>query len=130
MADDKNDLVGERQKENPPSDIAVEHQHHDPALDPAHEHHHTSHNHSAWARKGHEDDVVYTTETTFEKSTIPDPSPQDQSYLQEKGHAGTTDLDEEEVAEGDPPAKRPLYRRALKHWRPVLHLVIFLLFTG
>lgn len=111
------------------SNLDSEDQHHDIALDPTHEHHHKSHNHSAFAQKGHEDDVVYTTGTTFEKSNIPDPSPQDQSYLQEKGSHETTDLDEE-VGEGEAPAKRPFYRRALRHWRPVLHLTIFLLFTG
>jgi hypothetical protein len=99
--------------------------HRDPALDPANEHHHAHHNHTALAEKGREDEVVYTQGTTFEKSAIPDASPQDHSSLQEKDQ-GNTDI--EDLSEGY--AKRPWQRHVLKQWRHVAYAVVWLLFTG
>jgi CNT family concentrative nucleoside transporter len=97
----------------------------DPALNPANEHHHPHHNHTAFAEKGRQDEVVYTEGTTSEKSNIPDHSPQDHSSLPEKGKEIS---DVEDVGEGR--AQRPRQRRLIKQWRHVAHAVIWLLFTG
>ncbi|KAL1964058.1 hypothetical protein VTN77DRAFT_7604 [Rasamsonia byssochlamydoides] len=104
--------------------VAVE-EHRDPALDPANEHHHAHHHHTAFAEKGRDDEVVYAQGTTFDKSTIPDASPQDHPPFQGKGQENT---DIEDLGEGL--AKRPWQRRLLKQWRHVAHAVIWLLFTG
>ncbi|KAH8701650.1 H+/nucleoside cotransporter [Talaromyces proteolyticus] len=97
----------------------------DPALNPANEHHHAHHHHTAFAEKGREDEVVYSLGTTAEKSIIPDPSPLDHSYPDNK-NTDVSDL--EDLGEGR--AKRPWQRRMIKQWRHVLHAVIWLLFTG
>lgn len=47
----------------------------DPALDVAHEHQHGHLHHSGMA--AHDDKTMYTTGTTFERSTIPDQDPMD-----------------------------------------------------
>ncbi|KKA23073.1 H+/nucleoside cotransporter [Rasamsonia emersonii CBS 393.64] len=87
--------------------------------------HHAHHNHTAFAEKGREDEVVYTQGTTFDKSTSSDPSPQVHPPFQEKGQ-GNTDV--EDLGEGL--AKRPWQRRLIKQWRHVAHAVVWLLFTG
>src|SRR5690242_14128803 len=98
--------------------------HRDPALQTEHQHHHAHHHHSAFAEQGREDEVIFSKDPAFEKGIIPDPSPLDhgsQSHSQ-----GEKD---EETGEANP-APRPLYRRAMKHWRPVFHAAIWILFTG
>lgn len=96
----------------------------DPALQPEHQHTHTHHNHTAYAEQGRQEEVVYTSDTAFEKGIVPDQTPLDhasKSYSQSEK--------DEETGESEP-AKRPWYRRMRKHSRHVIHAVIWLLFTG
>lgn len=107
--------------------VDTEHQgsiHRDPALQPEHQHHHAHHHHTAFAEQGHEDEVVFSKDTAFEKGIVPEPSPLDhgsQSHSQ-----GSKD---EETGETNP-APRAWHRRALKQWRHALHAAIWILFTG
>ncbi|CAI7612923.1 unnamed protein product [Penicillium manginii] len=98
----------------------------DPALQPEHQHHHTHHHHTTFAEKGHEDEVVYSKETTgFEKGIVPEPSPLDHASKSQSQSTG-----DEEAGNSAEPAARPWQRRLTKHWRHGMHLVIWLLFTG
>jgi CNT family concentrative nucleoside transporter len=59
----------------------------DPALDISREHHHSHLNHTAFAEKGHHDNVVYSTGTTAEPSVVPTSIHPDQSHR--RRHADT-----------------------------------------
>jgi len=94
----------------------------DPALLPEHQHHHAHHHHTAFAEKGREEEVVYTKDTTFEKGIVPEPTALD--------HASKSHSQSDEETGVSQPVKRSWQRRMLKHWRPVVHAVVWLLFTG
>lgn len=98
--------------------------HSDPALDPANEHHHAHQHHTAFAEHGREDEVVYSKDTTFDKSVIPDAAVEHNSL----NGKGDSNGDIEELGEGS--AKRPWHRRMVKHWRHVFHAAVWVLFTG
>ncbi|KAH7149036.1 Na+ dependent nucleoside transporter C-terminus-domain-containing protein, partial [Dactylonectria estremocensis] len=123
----------------------------DPALDPKNQHHHEHHHHSARVDAEGHDDAVYTTGTTVDPTAVPV-----QSHLHHHGHGveaahadekpkaadGTHTTppdysDHEKMEPGivsttdDTGSNRhgklgPLYR----HRRPLIHLFVFLLFTG
>jgi CNT family concentrative nucleoside transporter len=59
----------------------------DPALDVANEHHHAHKNHTAFAEKGRTDNVVYTTGTTPERSTVPNQIHPDELHHRHAPHA-------------------------------------------
>ncbi|KAI9932685.1 hypothetical protein ASPWEDRAFT_33599 [Aspergillus wentii DTO 134E9] len=97
----------------------------DPALLPENQHHHAHHHHTAFAEQGHEDDVVYAKDVTFEKNGIPEPSPLD--------HSGNSqsDKDVEGTGENYPQSSwKSRCRRYTRHWRHVVHAAIWILFTG
>ncbi|KAJ6050054.1 hypothetical protein N7499_010438 [Penicillium canescens] len=93
---------------------------HDPVLDPEHQHHHTHHHHTTYAEEGRQDEVVYSSDVQFEKGVVPEPKPLD--------HDSKSSSRDEEAAESYP--QRTWYRRAMKHRRHAVHLVVWLLFTG
>lgn len=99
--------------------------HVDPALQPEHQHQHAHHHHTAYAEQGRQEEVVYTNDTAFEKSIIPDQTPLDHAS---KSRSQSEEKDAE-IGESQP-AKRPWHRRMCKHWRHVVYVVIWLLFTG
>lgn len=96
----------------------------DPALQPEHQHTHVHHNHTAYAEHGRQEEVVYTSDTAFEKGIVPDQTPLDHAS---KSHSQSEK--DEETGESQP-AKRSWYQRMRKHSRHVIHAVIWLLFTG
>lgn len=96
----------------------------DPALQPEHQHHHTHHHHTSYAEQDRQDEVVFSTDTAFEKGVVPEPTPLDHAT---KSHSQSEK--DEETGESQP-AKRPWHRRMRKHWRHVFHAVVWLLFTG
>ncbi|KAJ5225766.1 hypothetical protein N7468_006991 [Penicillium chermesinum] len=105
----------------------IQPQHHaDPVLDPQNQHHHAHHHHTKFAEQGREDEVVYANESSLDKieKGIPEPVALD--------HSNESNSQDEKYGESGEvqPAVRAWYRRALKHWRPVVHAVIWLLFTG
>lgn len=63
----------------------------DPALDTAHEHHHGHLHHNAFAEEGREDEVVYSKDTTFERSMIPNQDPMDHNVHRRKHPEGETE---------------------------------------
>lgn len=67
------DMAGLREHNNSPMPGVVRND--DPALDIAREHEHAHIHHSA--RAAHADNIVYSTGTTDDKSTVPNPSAQD-----------------------------------------------------
>jgi CNT family concentrative nucleoside transporter len=93
---------------------------HDPVLDPENQHHHTHHHHTTYAEEGRQDEVVYSSDVQFEKGVVPEPKPLD--------HDSKSSSRDEEAAESYP--QRTWYRRAMKHRRHAIHLVVWLLFTG
>ncbi|KAI9753566.1 MAG: hypothetical protein M4579_005083 [Chaenotheca gracillima] len=110
----------------------------DPALDPAREHHHAHLHHDANAERGREDEVVYSTGTTFDKSTIPDASPQDDE-LHRRHHAEKSGLDVSDAEKGtmspaateeevDP--RRHSFSSLYAKYRIFAHIFIWLFFTG
>ncbi|KAJ9400114.1 hypothetical protein DTO282F9_2884 [Paecilomyces variotii] len=118
------DAVPERTA-SPTSPVSPEiTRHSDPALDPANEHHHAHQHHTAFAEHGREDEVVYSKDTTFDKSVIPDAAVEHNSL----NGKGDSNGDIEELGEGS--AKRPWHRRMVKHWRHVFHAAVWILFTG
>lgn len=92
----------------------------DPVLDPAHQHQHAHHHHTTYAEEGRKDEVVYSQDIQFEKGVVPEPTPLD--------HASKSSKDEE--AGETYPAHRTWVRRVGKQWRPIVHAVIWILFTG
>lgn len=123
------------------------HRNDDPALDIAREHDHQHLHHSAHG--AHPDNIVYTTGTTDDKSTVPNPSAQD-SHLHYRHHsdekkqtehdiekAGGYDYDVDKVtrSSSDPEHEEEkkskwslsvLYRR----FRLPVHIFLGALFTG
>ncbi|PGH04674.1 CNT family concentrative nucleoside transporter [Blastomyces parvus] len=100
----------------------------DPALDPAHQHHHAHHQHSAFAEKGREDEVVYA--KGIDPSNIPDQSPLDhgsQSQSETKP-SGDVEAGEEDRETGSRFSRFRKRHRA--HFSMATHAVIWMLFTG
>ncbi|KAF4122048.1 concentrative nucleoside transporter, CNT family [Geosmithia morbida] len=117
--------------------------HSDPALDPAHQHTHHHHNHAPSAQAP-EGDVVYTTGTTVDPSNVPtqhhhvgDHSPAlsekagayDDAAKAEAGGA----IQSREASQESVPL--PFYKKGVagavyRHRRPIIHFLIFGLFTG
>lgn len=95
----------------------------DPALQTEHQHTHTHHHHTAFAQQGHEEEVVYTNETAFEKGVVSEPTPLDHGEPYDQG-------DKDTEAGKSQPGARPWYRRITKHSRHIAHAVVWLLFTG
>lgn len=71
----------------------------DPALDPGHQHTHGHLHHAAGAYHEGNDQPVYSTGTTKERSTIPDPSPQDHDRIQHHHHHQTDKKLETNIAD-------------------------------
>jgi concentrative nucleoside transporter, CNT family len=131
----------------------------DPALDVDKEHHHEHLHHSAHAEKGRVDNIVYTSGTTAEKSTVPDADPLDNA-LHNHGHPERVhhhdipqhvskkeddlgidyDAAEKGTYDGSDEGSRGQqqgemsrghrFRRFYKHWKLYIHLFILALFTG
>lgn len=114
----------------------------DPALDISREHDHQHVHHSA--RAAHPDNVVYSTGTTDDKSTVPQPSAQD-SHLHYRHHAdekhdlekaGGYDYEIEKPTRtsSDPeePEKKPWYSPSVlyRKYRLIVHIFLGALFTG
>lgn len=117
--------MAESPKSNPAQDVGTQISPHiDPALQPEHQHQHAHHHHTAYAEQGRREEVVYTNDTAYDKGIVPDQSPLDHAS---KSHSQSEK--DEETGESQP-AKRPWHRRMRKHWRHVVHAVIWLLFTG
>lgn len=112
---------------------------HDLALDLSHEHHHSHLHHDASAEQGREDELVYSKDTTFEKSTIPYQAPQDHSMHQRRQPNQDPDsveiIDAEKGAMSSPPleAEDPQSHRIsglYARYRIFFHLFLWLFFTG
>ena len=110
----------------------------DPALDMSHEHHHGHLHHSTHVEQGREDDVVYSKDTTLEKSAIPHQDPQDHDlhrrHLVSETKMATEDVDAEKgalspIRSEEDPQTHTLSTVYTKH-RVFFHLFIWLLFTG
>lgn len=122
----------------------------DPALDVAREHHHEHLHHSARAEKGREDEVVYTTGTTAERSNVPDADPLDNALHNrghpERGHPERIskkddigidydtaekgyDVSDENGSHGSQTRAHRL-KRFYRHWRIWIHLLILIVMTG
>jgi hypothetical protein len=93
--------------------------HRDPALDPINGDYNTEHNNTEKGQVA--DDVVYSTKNAFEKSGIAEPKHHDM-----EGNT-TSNSDGEDPGQGS--AKRPWHRRVV-HYKPLVHGIIWLLFTG
>ncbi|KAI9840578.1 MAG: hypothetical protein M1837_001517 [Sclerophora amabilis] len=110
----------------------------DPALDSSKEHHHRHLHHDANAERDRDDEVVFSTGTTNEKSTIPDASPRDDElhrrHHPEKAGMGVEDPEKGSVSPGpsrdetDP--QRHTFSTVYAKYRIFFHLFIWLLFTG
>ncbi|KAJ5174306.1 uncharacterized protein N7482_000183 [Penicillium canariense] len=96
----------------------------DPVLQPDNQHHHAHHHHTAFAEKGREDEMIFSTDTSFEKGIVSEPTPLDH------GSQSHSQAEKDEENGANDPAPRPWHRRMLKHWRHAMHAVIWLLFTG
>jgi len=106
----------------------------DLALHLSREHQHQHLHHSARAEEGRKESVVYSKGTTFEKSTIPDESPQDRElhrrHVAEKSGLHYNDAEQGPITESEEdPQTHPLARYYV-HWRIFVHVFIWLLFTG
>ncbi|KAJ5934976.1 hypothetical protein N7466_004523 [Penicillium verhagenii] len=95
----------------------------DPVLLTDNQHHHAHHHHTVFAEHGHKDEVVYSNDASMEKGIVPEPTPLDHNI---KSRSSS----EDEEAGDAHPAARPWHRRITKHWRPMAHAVVWLLFTG
>ncbi|KAJ5156262.1 hypothetical protein N7492_009065 [Penicillium capsulatum] len=96
----------------------------DPALQPEHQHTHTHHHHTNFAVQGRQEEVVYSNDSAFEKGIVPEPTPLDH------GSKSQSQSEKDEEAGESQPVKRSWYRRLVKHQRHIVHVVIWLLFTG
>ena len=110
----------------------------DPALDISREHNHGHLHHSARAEQGREDGVVYSKDTTSEKSTIPHQDAQDHDlhrrHLGNETKMATETVDAEKgtlspVRSEEDPQTHTLSSFYAKY-RIFVHLFIWLLFTG
>lgn len=108
----------------------------DPALEISNEHHHRHLHHDAFAEKGREDEVVYSKGTTFEKSIIPEESPQDHD-LHRRRHPEKGGVEVEDAEKGVSPIRSEeadpqthTFSRFYAKYRIFFHLFIWLLFTG
>lgn len=140
---DTTGTTGEPHAHNDPAlsyrDPALAYQ--DPALAPSHQHHHAHKNHAPSAQAP--DDVVYTTGTTVDHSTIPTQhhtsddvekagglshgTPPDYSD-HEKGDAGVVSHDA--THETKPSWKTGRFGVIYRYRRPLIHAFLFCLFTG
>lgn len=111
----------------------------DLALDLAHEHHHGHLHHDASAEKGREDELVYSKDTTFEKSTIPYQAPQDHDLHrrhQSNNDPGSVEIiDAEKGAMSSPPLEEedPQSHKVsgfYSRYRMFFHIFLWLFFTG
>lgn len=111
----------------------------DPALDLAHERHHGHLHHDASAEKCREDELVYSKDTTFEKSTIPYQAPQDHDLY--RRHQPNDDpglievIDSKKGALSSPPLEEedPQFHKFSSfyaRYRIFFHLFLWLFFTG
>jgi len=108
----------------------------DPALETSHEHHHQHLHHDAFAEKGRQDEVVYSKGTTFERSNIPNESPQDHElHRRHHGEKGGVEVGDAEKGisqvryqEEDP--QTHTFSSFYGKYRIFFHLFIWLLFTG
>ncbi|KAJ6017345.1 hypothetical protein N7451_000724 [Penicillium sp. IBT 35674x] len=95
----------------------------DPALHPEHQHQHAHHHHTVFAEQGHQDDVIYSNDASMEKGIVPEPSALDHTVK-------SLSRSEDEEAGDSQPTTRSWHRRITKHWRPITHAIVWLLFTG
>jgi CNT family concentrative nucleoside transporter len=121
----------------------------DPALEVENQHHHEHHNHSPRVdADGAHHDPVYTTGTTQDATTVPDQSPLHKhgvdvvpvtSTDKTAAHGTPPDYSDHEKAEpglvastaSDGELRRPgIMGFLIRHKRPIIHMAIFLLFTG
>lgn len=112
---------------------------HDPALVLAHEHLHGHLHHAANAEKDREDELVYSKDTTFEKSAIPYQAPQEHDLHrrhQSNINPGSIELiDSEKGAMSSPPLEEegPQSHKVsgfYARYRIFFHLFLWLFFTG
>ncbi|KAI9871559.1 MAG: hypothetical protein M1830_002755 [Pleopsidium flavum] len=108
----------------------------DSALEVSHEHHHRHLHHDAFAEKGRDDEVVYSKGTTFERSIIPEESPQDHElhrrHLSEKVgiEVGDAEKGMSPVRSNDEDPQTHTFSRFYAKYRICFHIFIWLLFTG
>ncbi|KAJ5659826.1 hypothetical protein N7507_006277 [Penicillium longicatenatum] len=95
----------------------------DPALQPEHQHQHAHHHHTVFAEQGHQEDVIYSHDASMEKGIVPEPSALDHTIK-------SLSQSEDEEAGDSQPTARAWHRRITKHWRPIAHAIVWLLFTG
>lgn len=109
----------------------------DLAMDISHEHHHAHVHHSEHALQGRTDEVVNSSGTTAEKSTIPDQDLLDhilhRKHLVEKN--GEINITDTEKGNNNPldPEEDPqthTFSRFYRRYRIFFHIFIWLLFTG
>ena len=109
-----------------------------PALDISHEHNHGHLHHSAHAEQGRDDEVVYSKDTTFEKSSIPPQDPQDHDlhrrHLGNETKIATGAVDAEKgtlspIRSEEDPQTHTVSTFYAKY-RIFFHVFVWLLFTG
>ena len=120
-------------------DASCQHQviaNNDYALDKAHEHHHVHLHHNANAEKGREDEVIYSKETTDERSNIPHQDHQDHDLARRKhaeisrGAAGATDFEKADSGSEEADPQSHSLATFYKRYRFFFHLFVWLIFTG
>jgi concentrative nucleoside transporter, CNT family len=107
-------------------------------LDVSHQHHHAHLHHDANAERGRDDEVAYAAGTSFQKSDIPDQSPQDIDYHRRRhsekaAETGVGDAEKGTVTpvstnDEDPPKRG--FSAFYARYRIFFHLAIWLVFTG
>ncbi|KAL9116116.1 MAG: hypothetical protein Q9227_000485 [Pyrenula ochraceoflavens] len=128
-------------------EYAVEHSHNtsrqegvetnpDLALHLSREHHHQHLHHSAAAEKGREDDVVYSKDTTFQKSNVSDQFSPDhglhQRHTAEKNGVDIVDAEKGSATplDNDKGPRSHSFSRFYAKYRWAFHIFVWLLFTG
>lgn len=101
----------------------------DPVLLSSHEHTHPHLHHSAMAERGRTDELVYSTD---DKPTIPlqTSSPASGDIVKEKYDANVVDAEAGATSVGSDGHNSHRMARAYGKFKPIVHLFIFLLFTG
>ncbi|KAK2808902.1 hypothetical protein FQN50_004378 [Emmonsiellopsis sp. PD_5] len=95
----------------------------DPALDPANQHHHAHRQHTEFAEKGREDDVVYSKESNIDHGN------HSQSDADGVGKDG--DVEAGRTEEGEQPnVYVQIWRRYRRQCIIAIHAIIWMLFTG
>ena len=111
---------------------------HDLALDKKHDHHHAHLHHSLNAEKGLGDQVAYSKDTAFERSTIPHQTPHDHELYRRA--QGDNFKEPSEIIDPETGRLSPGYAEEdpqshglssfYSRYRTFFHLLVWLVFTG